>query len=239
MLARLIPVDKPIPVDKIFCISLNRRPDRWSAFISAHQDEPDFLSQVEKISAVDGRLLNIPKKYRRYSGAYGCLHSHWRVAEEMLSSQMQRVLVLEDDCRLRASIIDLTTYVTDTIAAQINYIHLGRSDSLSVIYMKENSHITFDQIGFALNTHAYIMTRIIAERICETLRITPFPVNETLHMDRLLMELASKDKWSISCPKNALFIQDKSIPGDIEWGIPWTIRRLIRGTKRRLREAIA
>jgi hypothetical protein len=239
MLTRSIPVDKRIPVDKIFCISLDRRPDRWSAFISAHKDKPDFLSQIEKISAIDGRLLNIPKKYRRYSGAYGCLYSHWRVAEKILSSRIQRVLVLEDGCRLRSSIVDLATYLSDTIAAQIDYIHLGRSDSLSRMYMKDDSHITFDQIGFALNTHAYVMTPIIAERICETLRITPFPINETLHTDRLLMELASKDKWSISCPKNALFIQDKSIPGDIEWGIPWTLRRLIRGTKRRLREAIA
>ncbi len=239
MLTRSIPVAKPIPVDKIFCISLERRPDRWSAFIAAHQDEPEFLSQVEKTSAVDGTLLNIPKKYRRYSGAYGCLHSHWRLAEEVLSSQMQRVLVLEDDCRLQASMIDLKTYLSDTIAAKINYIHLGRTDSLSRAYMKNDSHITFDQIGFALNTHAYIMTPIIAEQICNTLRDTPFPVNETLHTDRLLMELASKDKWSISCPKKALFIQDKSIPGDIEWGIPWTLRRLIRGGKRRLREALA
>ena len=95
--------------DKIICINLDRRPDRWAEvqlqFIKAG------ITNVERFSAVDGnprgwghvkdriegKGINYIKP-ESFGGVAGCIASHtdiWKMAKE---KGWSNVLIVEDDC---------------------------------------------------------------------------------------------------------------------------------------------
>jgi glycosyl transferase family 25 len=100
------------------CISLRRRTDRWSAFIS----QPAFktLPQLERFDAVDGKTIdvatdkrvlvstkrNILNKQRRSheeldsQGGIGCALSHIGIWQMMVQRQIPLLLVFEDDAQI-------------------------------------------------------------------------------------------------------------------------------------------
>jgi glycosyl transferase family 25 len=100
------------------CISLRRREDRWSSFIS----QPAFktLPRLERFDAIDGKTIdiindkrillstkrNILNKQRRSHeeldspGGVGCALSHIGIWQMMVQRQIPLLLVMEDDARL-------------------------------------------------------------------------------------------------------------------------------------------
>lgn len=108
--------NKPFKIDSIpaFCITLERRLDRWKRF----QDQPGINKlQVKRFIGVDGKTLNINtdprvalstkrnilKKYRRSHeeldsiGGVGCALSHIAVWQWMVDNNVPQVLIFEDD----------------------------------------------------------------------------------------------------------------------------------------------
>lgn len=86
--------------DKIYCINLDRRPDRWQ------ECEEIFAKQdliVERISAVDGNPD--PANIRMTAtdnrvitpGTIGCAMSHLKVVQQAKSENLSKILILEDD----------------------------------------------------------------------------------------------------------------------------------------------
>ena len=78
--------------DKIFCINLDRRPDRWEA--SLREFEKHRLT-VERFPAVDGRALKI--KTRLLPGEVGVVLSHKELLQHAKAQGYQKILILEDD----------------------------------------------------------------------------------------------------------------------------------------------
>lgn len=81
----------------VFCISLDRRGDRWPALADRLKQ---FGLNAERIEALDGRALAAAQG--RVSsglspGELGCLASHRRAIEAAQRRGLSRVLVLEDD----------------------------------------------------------------------------------------------------------------------------------------------
>lgn len=97
------------------CVSLARRPDRWTRF--SDQPEVARLPQLERFEAVDGKKIdvindkrinfltrrNILYKTRRSheeidsAGAIGCSLSHIAIWREFLESGRSHALIFEDD----------------------------------------------------------------------------------------------------------------------------------------------
>jgi GR25 family glycosyltransferase involved in LPS biosynthesis len=104
---------------QMVCISLDRRPDRWTAF-KATADAAGL--PVQRVSAVDARSFgdqiyempglslltahNIRERTRRSHyeidapGAIGCSLSHFKVWKQLLSSSAPAIIVFEDDAEL-------------------------------------------------------------------------------------------------------------------------------------------
>lgn len=95
---------------KSLVINLERRADRLSVF---YENNSKFLSDIHRVEAIDGRMLNIQKlhalgfdtnkswrdpirKTKLTHGEVGCFISHWRVWEECVKLD-EPVIVLEDD----------------------------------------------------------------------------------------------------------------------------------------------
>ena len=102
----------------VFCINLDRRPDRWTKF----SDQPGAaeFTTLRRFSAIDGRTIrvldnknislqaksNIIKKTRRSHdeidtvGAVGASMSHTTVWKQFLATKAEYALVFEDDTKI-------------------------------------------------------------------------------------------------------------------------------------------
>tara|TARA_R110000824_G_scaffold104379_3_gene247825 strand:- start:4743 stop:5378 length:636 start_codon:yes stop_codon:yes gene_type:complete len=87
-------------LDAIYCINLERRPDRWESF---KQVWSPYDLKISKFSAVDAQDLMYEKgEYANHShfhnlGSLGCTLSHIQVLERALYSKQKEILILEDD----------------------------------------------------------------------------------------------------------------------------------------------
>jgi len=84
--------------DKIFCINLKDREDRWE---SAQAEFQKHNLVVERVDAVDSRrtpsiVIKDGPEQIGY-GARGCSLSHVKVLQNMIDNNIQRALILEDD----------------------------------------------------------------------------------------------------------------------------------------------
>ena len=111
-----------VPIDftqiPVFCINLDRRPDRWKKF----SDQPGAaeFSTLRRFAAIDGRTIrvldndkislqtksNIIKKTRRSHdeidtiGAVGASMSHTTLWKQFLATKSEYALIFEDDTKI-------------------------------------------------------------------------------------------------------------------------------------------
>ena len=82
--------------ERVVCISLARRPERWQEFLEGLPADWPF-GPVERYEAIDGQRCKPPAWYKAGGGGWGCTQSHLRVIEECLNRGTDSVLLLEDD----------------------------------------------------------------------------------------------------------------------------------------------
>jgi GR25 family glycosyltransferase involved in LPS biosynthesis len=80
--------------DKIYCINLEKRPDRWEK-VSKQFNELSLT--VERFPAYNGDTLNPTRHYPINKGEVGCFMSHYRILEKILKSEGDNFLIFEDD----------------------------------------------------------------------------------------------------------------------------------------------
>jgi len=122
---------KPWRIDTIpaFCINLERRPDRWTEFMS----QPGVPPNVKRFKGVDGSTLNILKddriplltkrnilqKTRRSheelntAGGIGCALSHIAAWEWIVQNQSPVTLIFEDDAKVPINFVDYMNATLD------------------------------------------------------------------------------------------------------------------------------
>jgi len=79
--------------DKIYCINLDRRLDRWSECLDIFNK---MNLNVERFSACDGQLIDTGYG-KVYNGELGGTISHTRMIKHIKDNQFDKVLILEDD----------------------------------------------------------------------------------------------------------------------------------------------
>ena len=169
-----------------YCITLARRPDRWSRF--AAQSEVAELPKLKKVLAVDGKTIDVIsdkrinpftkrnilfKKRRAHEeidsvGAIGCTLSHYNIWHEFLQTDAPFALILEDDAILPPGFIKEMNLVIENHAA----LKGGNWDVLTFSRVKKfkNPMIGPTDFGdvknFALS-HAQIVSRRAAKLFYE------------------------------------------------------------------------
>lgn len=81
---------------KVYCVNLDRRPERWQAFLQGIPQDWPFLP-VERWPAVDGERCPPPEWWNPGKGAWGCYRSHLQIIEHCLNQNISSVLIFEDD----------------------------------------------------------------------------------------------------------------------------------------------
>jgi len=88
-----------LPFDRILCINLDRRPDRWQGFLASAT--PHIPHQrLERFPALDAQTMLIPSWWRGTPGAYACMLSHRFAISCSFAAGADSVLIFEDDALL-------------------------------------------------------------------------------------------------------------------------------------------
>jgi len=143
-------------IDKIFCINLDSRTDRWQESIEEFK-KLGIEDQVERISAA-----NIQP------GIIGCTKSHYECIKLAKERNYKNILVLEDDVSFTAealNVLNETFNQLEKLGLQFEMLYLGanlRGEDNRLI----DSNLAL--IAAAKTTHAYIINSSVYDIILDT-----------------------------------------------------------------------
>lgn len=93
------PTTSGVPFDRVLCINLDRRADRWQGFLaSATAHIP--AERIERFSAFDARASLVPTWWNGTPGGYGATMSHRQLIGQVFASGAESALIFEDDAML-------------------------------------------------------------------------------------------------------------------------------------------
>jgi len=176
--------------DKIYCINLNKRVDRWNKMKKIFQD---LNITVERFEAVDG--YNLPEevisqyqketgRYKLEKGAVGCLLTHYKIIKESKEKNYKRILIFEDDVIFDKNF--LSTFLKKiNIIGEYNMLYLGASQyDWKVNFI--NGKKDFYRPKSTLGTFAYSVNISVYEKIISKIETT-----FDLPIDHILSEIQS------------------------------------------------
>jgi GR25 family glycosyltransferase involved in LPS biosynthesis len=110
--------------DKVYCINLDKRPDRLENFDK--QVKKYNLGEYVRVSAFDGSNLNYDTKTTNgvSNGAFGLLTTNIKIINEAISENLNSILIIEDDCYFTDEIIDIDTYF-DCLPNDWDMLYMG------------------------------------------------------------------------------------------------------------------
>ena len=93
--------------DKIYCINLNRREDRWNETLEELK-KWGLSDSVSRYSAIDGNTLNNDTVIN--NGELGILTTHINIITEAKENNYNNILILEDDIEFTKEIENIDEY---------------------------------------------------------------------------------------------------------------------------------
>ncbi|RKX65083.1 MAG: hypothetical protein DRP42_05365 [Tenericutes bacterium] len=180
--------------DKIYCINLDSRPDRWR-YVNGHFTKFGLRKKVERFSAVDVRNDPELKRHEKLLqdnfsllAMCGCLLSHRKIIEHAKQAGLDNVLVFEDDIEiLESSVGSIRNCLDQLDKLDWDIFYLGATYLFSLKAV--GSHLVNTPSG-AYATHAIAYNSSIFDQILELLPSEPL---DFLQSDRF--EVNAVDKW--------------------------------------------
>lgn len=174
-IVKVISVDSAINRRRQFADAAYETTQKWS-FLDAHRGLSDKLRvDARAMKRLGGRILT--------ENELGCYSSHYSALFELLSSDSEQMIVLEDDVLVDWSYISfMASY--NMSAMGIDYLRLfakvpGRFRKIQQRFLEPYHHL-IQFIGPALGTQAYVVTRRGAELLVESLRTVRRPIDQAL-----------------------------------------------------------
>jgi GR25 family glycosyltransferase involved in LPS biosynthesis len=135
--------------EKIYCINLDRRPDRWER-ASNHFEDVGII--VERFSAIDGTIIDNQSELKN-NGAYGCALSHRDIIIKCKLDNVKNVLILEDDVVFRQNFQDHVKENFEKLTSW-DMIYLGGQHKRKPLYISDGLF----KLKKCLATHAYAVS---------------------------------------------------------------------------------
>lgn len=163
--------------DKIYCINLDRRSDRWAECVQIFKN---LKLQVERFSACDGQLIETGFG-KLYNGELGGTISHTKLIKKIKDENFDKVLILEDDVEFCNNFIPLIEETLNKLPEDWDIFFLGGNHTGG--YSKINEKIGRVYKTFALHAYAVRnkcldtiyenMIRFVGNTLCCNKQITP------------------------------------------------------------------
>ena len=147
--------------DKIYCINLDRRPEKW---LQCEQEFNKHGLTVERFSAVDGNPDKIVSKLT--DGAIGCIKSHLNIIKLAKELNLKNVLIFEDDVEFIDDLNNIFQEYYKQIPTDWGLLYFGvNHNNLPLLKFTEN--LSF--VKHTYTTHAYAVNNRLYDMIIETL----------------------------------------------------------------------
>jgi hypothetical protein len=143
------------------CINLDRRPERWQRIQRAFAEQD--ISDVQRVSAVDGNAVPLPDNWIHTPGAYGCLLSHVQVVRNARDAAASSVLIFEDDAVLDPQFKEKFARFSEELPPDWDMLYFGALHKDEPIKVSE--HI--GRITKANSTFAYAVRNTVFDEFIE------------------------------------------------------------------------
>ncbi|MEZ6099617.1 MAG: glycosyltransferase family 25 protein [Pirellulaceae bacterium] len=183
--------------ERVVCINLDRRPDRWEEFQREWARVEGCFGELERVRAVDGEKVPPPEWYRGNRGAWGCLQSHVRILEDALQDGRQSVLILEDDAVFIAGFVRLAEAFFEQLPDDWDGVMLGGQ------HLKSPTVVTEDivRVTNGNRTHAHALRGRYIEKVYRYLQeYQRYAQVRSQHVDHRLGELHESGEYNIYAP---------------------------------------
>lgn len=139
---------KHIKVDKIFCINLEKRPEKWEAV----QVEFGYHNlNVARVMGVDGN--DFKKEYPCSPGNNGCTLSHYWCILQAKMLGLKSIMIFEDDVELHEDFRNILDAALTEAPKDWELIYLGGTHREPPVQVTEHLY----RVSRTLCVHAYII----------------------------------------------------------------------------------
>lgn len=154
--------------DKIYILNLDSRFDRWN-FISNHLLEVG-LDNFERVSSTQLTIDSTISKTKL--AEISCFHSHLKTLRKAYESNLNKILILEDDCKFIKKIDDNISNIIKQVNQDLLYLGCNRKiykNNASLIYLSDVKKINdylyeVDECGTA---HAIVYNKDVIKKIID------------------------------------------------------------------------
>lgn len=108
-------------IDKIYCINLDKREDRWEES-KIELDKLNLTDSTTRFSAIDGSLIE--NKTRLLAGEYGINLTHIKLLEEAIENGYENILIFEDDIQFINDYENINSYLSE-VPYDWDMVYLG------------------------------------------------------------------------------------------------------------------
>jgi GR25 family glycosyltransferase involved in LPS biosynthesis len=154
--------------DKVFCINLDRRPDRMLHF--EEQVKKHNLGEFERVSAVDGSDVYKNTYYNNLlPGEVGVILSNKKILETSIEKRYETILIVEDDCLFHENVKNIGhmfNYLPkdwDMLYFGGNHnLHIGKNppEKINEFFSKLHSTYSAHIVGLKLKIYQDILDEI-------------------------------------------------------------------------------
>jgi GR25 family glycosyltransferase involved in LPS biosynthesis len=138
-------------INKIFCINLERRPDRREL---AENEFSRFFLDFEFFKGVDGHTLDIKSKIK--PGHVGCVLSHLNLFKHIKNLEGDIFMIAEDDVVFSDDFIEKYDRLIESVPDDWNLLYFGGNhNSLKLDMVSENIH----RLHKTYTTHCYLVKK--------------------------------------------------------------------------------
>lgn len=194
-----------VKYDRIVCINLDRRPEKWDSFLNGVPNDFPF-GKIERYPAVDGQKIPKPDWWKGGGGAWGCYLSHRRIIEECLNQGINRVLIFEDDALFLPGFTPHVLQFHENLPANAQWIYYGGQHLRRDVQRPEKIN-EFVYRPYNVNrTHAY---GLIGREALQTVEkhLSRKDWTTAHHVDHHFGRLHQKQELNVYCPSHWLVDQ--------------------------------
>lgn len=154
--------------DKIFCINLDSRPDRWAKCQEKFK-KLGILDKVERFSAF--KLEHPDPAYKKILGQSGCTLSHLSILKKALDNNYSNYLVLEDDFEINETEINSLSILDNSLSElppdwDILYLGGNLTDVYENVPLEKYSTFLY-QVKACHTTHAMAISKSGMQKIAQ------------------------------------------------------------------------
>ena len=145
--------------DKIYCINLKKRPDRWEESLKEFK-KLDIADDVIRFDAVDIQ-----------PGIIGCTKSHYEIVKLAKKNKYKNILIFEDDLEcVRSDAIQVISKCMDQLNKHdkdYDMLYFGGNvpDDKSLFSRVDEN---LSKVGFCKTTHAYVLNSTVFDLFLDT-----------------------------------------------------------------------